>query len=147
MFIQEKIKIRNLEIKSKRIRPNNPTYRKQDKIKKLLDEWNTIEGVELYEKLYNLCSQLFFETQDKKLACLNYYIDYERDSEKKEEYIVQYAEIKDTWLLPMKKRYDLHKNLLKRVMSGDTTLIYCDNNIINKDAEEDERLGQLSLFN
>lgn len=145
MFVQEKFEIGDLKLEFKRIRPNNPSFRKEDKIKKLLEEWNTIEDIELYENLYILCSQLFYATQDKKLACLNYYIDHERDSETGEEYTVQYAEIQDTWLLPMKERYNQHRELLKRVMSNDTTLIYCDS-VINKDAQDDEKLGQLSLF-
>ena len=130
--------------KEKSKRP--PSFRVEDKIRQTLSEWNTIEGVELYEDLYILCSQLFLATRYHKLACLNYYIDYERDSEKGEEYTVMYAEIKNTYDLPMKERYNKHLNLLKRVMSNDTTLIYCDNNMVNKDAEDDEKLGQLSLF-
>lgn len=140
MFVQEKIAIDNISLKTKRIRPHKPTYRKKDKIIKLLDEWNTIEDIELYKSLYNLCSQLFLATQDRKLACLNYYIDHEKDIETGKEYTVQYAEIQDTYLLPMKKRYELHVDLLKRVMSNDTTLIYCDNKTIQMDE------GQLSLF-
>lgn len=140
MIIQEKIKT-GIEIQEKKIRLNNPTYRKQDKIQKLLDEWNTIEGVELYEELYNLCSQLFLATQDKKLQGVNYYIDHERDSENGVEYTVMYAEIEDTWELPLKERYQKHVDLLQRVMSGDTTLIYCNNNTIQADES-----GQLSLF-
>ena len=40
----------------------------------------------------------------------------------------------------MKTRYELHKKLLERVMSNDTTLIYCN----SKTQTEEE--GQLSLF-
>lgn len=144
MLIQEKINLDNIgEIKqkNKRIRPNNPTYTMKDKIQKTLDEWNTIEGVELYEDLYKLCSQLFLQTQEKKLACLNYYIDHEKDNELGKEYTIMYAEIKNTCMLPMEKRYQLHLKLLERVMSNDTTLIYCDSVIQNEDG------GQLSLFN
>ena len=92
----------------------------------------------LYKDLYNVCSQLFNETFNRKLACLNYYIDNEKDSQ---EYTVMYAEIKDTWQLEMKERYNLHKKLLKRVMSNDTTLIYSENS-----KTQTEKEGQLSLF-
>lgn len=142
MLIQEKIssEVGEIQLRPKRVRPNNPTFKMRDKIQKTLDEWNTIEGVELYEDLYNLCSQLFLETQDKKLACLNYYIDHERDTETGVEHTVMYAEIKDTWELPLKERYQKHLDLLERVMSNDTTLIYCS----NIEVQVDE--GQLSLF-
>lgn len=130
----------------KKEKVKKPSFRVEDKIKQTLLEWNTIEGVELYEDLYILCSQLFLATRYHKLACLNYYIDYEKDSEKGEEYTVMYAEIKNTYNLSMKERYNKHYNLLKRVMSGDTTLIYCDNNMVNQFSEEDENYGQQSLF-
>ena len=117
-----------------------PSYRKTDKIKDFIKEWNTIENIELYEPLYKLCSQLFLITQDKKLENVSYFIDHERDSEKGEEYTVMYAEINDTWHLPLQERYNKHKDLLKRVMSNDTTLSYCSDSIIQSDE------GQLSLF-
>jgi hypothetical protein len=138
MLFQENLGIEGQEVKQKRPRPNNPTRSLEDKIKADLKEWNTIEGIELYKELYNICSQLFNETFNRKLACLNYYIDNEKDNQ---EYTVMYAEIKDTWELPMKERYKKHKDLLKRVMSNDTTLIYSEN---SETQTEDE--GQLSLF-
>lgn len=141
MLVQEKFGIEIQEVKQKRPRPNNPTRSLEEKIKADLKEWNTIEGIELYKDLYNVCSQLFNETINHKLACLNYYIDHERDSEKGEEYSIMYAEIKDTWQLEMKDRYNKHKELLKRVMSKDTTLIYCENSETQTEEE-----GQLSLF-
>ena len=118
----------------------------KDKIEQTLKEWNTIENVELYEDLYNICSQLFSATQHKKLECLNYYIDHERDSEKGEEYTVMYAEIKNTYNLSMKERYNKHFDLLQRVLSNDKTLIYCENSTPNPFNENDENIGQLSLF-
>lgn len=138
MLVQENLGIEGQEVKQKKTRPNNPTRSLEDKIKADLKEWNTLEGVELYKDLYNVCSQLFNETFNRKLACLNYYIDNEKDSQ---EYTVMYAEIKGTWQLEMKERYNLHKKLLKRVMSNDTTLIYSENSEIQTEAE-----GQLSLF-
>lgn len=116
------------------------SLKREDKVKKRFNEWNTIPDVDLYKELYSLCSQLFIETQNHKLACLNYYIDHEKDSENGEEYTIMYAEIQDTWQLEMKDRYNAHKKLLKRVMSNDTTLIYCENSSVQADE------GQLSLF-
>lgn len=145
MLIQEKINI-EIEVKSKKPKPKNPSFKKEDKIKEFIKEWNTIEDIELYKDLYKLCSQLFLATQNRKLECLNYYIDYERDSETSEEEAVMYAEIKNTSNLPMKERYQKHLNLLKRVMSNDTTLIYCENSISNPDNEAEENYGQQSLF-
>lgn len=147
MLIQEKIGIETeveIEIQEttkKSRNSNNPNFRKEDKIKQHLKEWNTIENIELYEDLYNICSQLFNATVHHKLACLNYYVDHERDKEKGEEYTVMYAEIKDSWQLEMKERYNKHKELLERVMSNDTTLIYSENSETQTEEE-----GQLSLF-
>lgn len=136
-----------IQIPEKKIKnKQSPSFKMEDKIKQTLKEWNTIKDVELYEDLYKICSQLFSATQHKKLECLNYYIDHEKDSEKGEEYTVMYAEIKNTYNLPMKERYQKHKQLLQRVMSNDTTLIYCENSISNPFNEDDENIGQLSLF-
>jgi hypothetical protein len=141
------LNITGVEITQKKGKSKKPSFRVEDKIKKTLLEWNTIEGVELYEKLYNICSQLFLATQNHKLECLNYYIDYERDCEKGEEYTVMYAEIKNTYDLPMIERYNQHKELLKRVLSNDKTLIYSKYNFsCNPYNEIDENTGQLSLF-
>lgn len=138
MLVQTKLEIGIKETTKRVHNSNNSNSPNEDKTKKYLKEWNTIEGVELYKDLYNLCSQLFTETFSHKLACLNYYIDNERDSE---EYSVMYAEIKDTWQLEMKDRYNKHKELLERVMSNDTTLIYSENS-----ETQTENEGQLSLF-
>lgn len=107
----------------------------------IVDEMNTIEGIELYKPLYELCSRLYHATQDKTLECLNYYRDTERDAETGNEFIVFYAEIKDTWNLSMFERYNKHKELLERVMSNDTTLIYC-----KKEKSIDEETLQIPLF-
>lgn len=149
MLIQEKIGIETKaevdtkaeETTKKNRKSNNPNFRKEDKIKQHLKEWNTIENIELYEDLYNICSQLFNATVHHKLACLNYYVDHERDKEKGKEYTVMYAEIKDSWQFEMKERYDAHKELLERVMSNDITLVYAE---ICETQTEGE--GQLSLF-
>ena len=140
MIVQENLKIDNFVVKIKTKKNNKKFIRTEDKIKQFLKEWNTIEDVELYKDLYKLCTQLFFATQNNKLECLNYYIDHERDSVKGEEYTVMYAEIKNTWNLSMKDRYNKHLDLLERVLSNDTTLIYCENSSIQADD------GQLSLF-
>lgn len=118
----------------KRTRSKTPSYFKKIKINKNIDEMNTIEGIELYEPLYELYSQLFYTTLDDKLECLNYYIDIEEGQE------VHTAEIKDTWELPLKERYQKHLDLLQRVMSHDETLIRCNGSVQGEDS------GQLSLF-
>ena len=105
------------------------------------DEMNTIEGIELYKPLYEICSLLYYATENNTLDCLNYYTDTERDAETGIEHSVFYAEIKDTWQLPMKERYHKHQELLERVMSNDTTLIYS-----KQEKQVDEELMQLTLF-
>lgn len=139
----------NITFKNPRFRPEIPSYNKAEKIKKFLEEWNTIEDIELYKPLYDLCSQLFYETINNKLSCLNYYSDVEKDGKKT--YNVNYAEIKDSYELPLKKRFELHKNLLERVISNDITLDYCDYNLpiqIDNNSEDDEEINQqLSIFN
>lgn len=126
--------------KKKRVRTKNPSFFKPNKIQQNLDEMNTIEGIELYKPLYEVCSNLFGNTINRKLACLNYYIDHERDTETGIEHTVMYAEIKDTWELPLKERYQKHLDLLERVISNDITLVYCECNVQSEDS------GQLSLF-
>lgn len=140
MLIQKNLEINMpINVKLKRERPLIPSYSKIDKIKEVLAEWNTIEDVELYKDLYEICSQLYLATYFKKLECLNYYTDIEYDNG--QEITVYTAEIKDTWELPLKKRYKLHKDLLQRVMSNDITLVYSNNP--KTQTEED---GQLTLF-
>jgi hypothetical protein len=107
----------------------------------IVDEMNTIEGIELYKPLYEICSLLYYATQNHTLECLNYYTDTERDADTGIEHVVFYAEIKDTWDLSMKERYNAHKKLLQRVMSNDTTLIYS-----NKTKNIDEEMLQIPLF-
>ena len=111
-------------------------YHKPDKIWQNIKEWNTIEGIELYKPLYDLCSQLFLLTCNNKLECLNYYIDEEIDESKS--YTVMLAEIDNTWHLPLKERYEQHLKLLDRIMNNDTTLVH-DEKIIDSD--------KLTLFN
>ena len=101
-----------------------------------IKEWNTIEGIELIKPLNDLYSQLFILTFNNKLECLNYYVDEESDESNS--YTVMYAEIKDTWNLPLQERYNQHKELLERIKNHDTTLIYCQ-----KEIQSDT----LSLFN
>lgn len=113
----------------KRVRPKKPTFYKQHKIQQNIDEMNTIEGIELYKPLYEVCRSLYMETLNKHLECLNYYKDIERDTETGEKITFRYAEIKDTWELPLKERYQKHLDLLEKVMSNDITLVYCDSTI------------------
>lgn len=107
-----------------------------DKTWQQIKEWNTIEGIELIKPLNDLYSQLFILTFNNKLECLNYYVDEERDESNS--YTVMYAEIKDTWKLPLQERYNQHKELLERIKNNDTTLIHCQ-----KEIQSDT----LSLFN
>ena len=107
-----------------------------DKTWQQIKEWNTIEGIELIKPLNELYSQLFILTFNNKLECLNYYVDEERDESNS--YTVMYAEIKDTWKLPLQERYNQHKELLERIKNNDTTLIHCQ-----KEIQSDT----LSLFN
>lgn len=107
-----------------------------DKTWQQIKEWNTIEGIELIKPLNDLYSQLFILTFNNKLECLNYYVDEERDESNS--YTVMYAEIKDTWQLPLQERYNQHKELLERIKNNDTTLIHCQ-----KEIQSDT----LSLFN
>lgn len=128
----------NIEVNKvvkKRRNNKTPTYNKSDKIQKFIEEWNTIEGVELYKPLYEICSLLFLATQEHKLKCLNYYIDEE------DKMPVMYAEIKDTWNLSLKRRYELHIDLLARVEENDPTLEYAETSVI-----QENESGQLSLF-
>lgn len=120
----------------KQLHKKTPSYLKPDKIWQNIKEWNTIEGIELYKPLYDLCSQLFMLTYNHKLACLNYYIDEEMDETKS--YTVMYAEIPDIWHLPLKERYNQHKDLLQRVINNDKTLVH-DYKVIDSD--------KLTLFN
>ena len=131
-----------LKEKEKRQHIKVSTLSKQEKIKENLKEWNTIDDVELYENLYEIYTQLFLQTQKNKLECLNYYIDFEKDNDKSIEYTIMYAEIKNTWNLPLKERFEKHKDLLNRVLSNDNTLAYSNcNNIV-----DEEENGQLSIF-
>ena len=123
-----------------KIKHKQPSYYKEDKINAHIREWNTIPHIYRIKSLLSLYNKLYLLTFDHKLECLNYYIDHERDSENGEEYIVMSAEIKDTWSLPIKERFIMHAQLLKRVLSNDKTLVYCDNVFVQADD------GQLSLF-
>lgn len=109
--------------------------------KPIVDEMNTIDGIELYQPLYEIYSLLYYATENNTLECLNYYTDIERDTETGNEHTIFYAEIKNTWNLPMKERYNKHQDLLNRVMSNDITLIHS-----KQEKKIDEELMQLTLF-
>ena len=130
----------NFVLKYPEINCKNPSYSKNDKIYENIKEWNTIPHIYRLKNLYELCSKLYLLTCDKKLACLNYYVDHEKDNDTGKEYIIYCAEIKDTWDLPIKERFKQHAKLLKRVMSNDTTLIYFNS------ITQTEESGQLTLF-
>ena len=102
-----------------------------------IQEWNTIEGIELIKPLNELYAQLFIMTFSQKLDCLNYFVDEEKDESNS--YTMMYAEIKDTWQLPLPERYNQHKELLERIINHDNTLVYCQNKEVLSD--------KLSLFN
>ena len=109
------------------VKPTKNNHSQTDKIWENIKEWNTIEGIELYEPLYNLYSQLFMLTFNNKLKCLNYYI--EEDNIKGKIITLMYAEIKETWNLSLKERYQLHQDLIDRIKNNDTTLVYEDKSI------------------
>ena len=122
------------------IKHSQPSFFKEDKIYQNIKEWNTIPHIYRLKNLFNLYNRLFLLTYNNKLECLNYYIDNEKDSETGKEYTIMYAEIKDTWNLPIKERFKQHAELLKRVMAKDITLVYSDSET------QIEPEGQLSLF-
>lgn len=113
----------------KRERNKTPAWNKPDKIKQEIKTWNTIKHIYRYQTLYKLYNRLFILTYNKKLACLEYYIDDE---------VEMYAEIKNTEKLPIKERILLHLNLIRKIQNNDASLIY-ENKKINSDTD--------SLFN
>ena len=93
-----------------------PSYIKTDKIKENLKEWNTIKHIYRYQTLYKICEKLFLLTYNNQLACLNYYIDEEKDGDKM--FTVMYAEIEETLNLSIKERVLKHINLLRQIKNG-----------------------------
>lgn len=87
-----------------------------DKIKKNIEEWNTLKHVYRYKTLYKICSLLYLLTYNNQLACLNYYVDTETDFKKT--YTVMYAEIELTASLPIKERVLKHIKLLRDIRNG-----------------------------
>lgn len=114
----------------KRIHNINPVYFKSQKIKKELKEWNTISHIYRYQTLYAIMQKLFILTFNKKLACLNYYIDEERDGSKY--YEVMYAGYPpdDSSL---KERIQKHIALLRKVYNNDPALEYDKNKKVISD--------------
>lgn len=129
-----------LKKKKRKKNPNNPSFRKSDKIKEILREWNTIKDVELYHDFYEVCSQLFLATQHQKLDCLNYYIDYESDSEHGKIHTLMYCEIPNTWFLSLRTRYNLHYKLLQKILNDENSLKHSQKTIAY------ENFQQISLF-
>ena len=93
-----------------------PSYIKTDKIKENLKEWNTIKHIYRYQTLYKICEKLFLLTYNNQLACLNYYIDEEKDGDKM--FTVMYAEIEETLNLSIKERVLKHITLLRQIKNG-----------------------------
>ncbi len=113
----------------KKVKKHNPP--KPEAIRKNILIWNTIPHVYRYQTLYKICEKIFNLTYEKRLICLNYYIDVEKDNNLT--YTVMYAEIKDTSTLSLKERVLKHIDLLRRIKSGDETLQYGDNPVISAD--------------
>lgn len=93
-----------------------PSYSKSDKIYENLKEWNTIKHIYRYQTLYKICEKLFWLTYNNQLACLEYYIDEERDE--KNLYTVMYACIENTSSLSLKERIQRHIDLLRQIKNG-----------------------------
>lgn len=105
-----------IPIPSKRIHNIIPTYFKQDKIKKDINEWNTIKHIYRYQTLYRIYNKLFMLTYNKKLKCLTYYIENDDN--------FMYAVNEELTALSLKERVLGHIKLLRQVYSCDRTLEY-----------------------
>ena len=77
-----------------RIHYSTPTYIKPNSIFKIIKELNTIPHIYRYKTLYKICSRIYLETYNNKLACLDYYIEDEKDHNKT--YTIMYATIKNS---------------------------------------------------
>ena len=115
------------EVAVKKTKKNVP---KNKKINDNLLEWNTIKHVYRYQTLYKICQKLFNLTYQKKLFCLEYYIDSEICGNIT--YTIMYAEIKDSSELSLKERVLLHIKLLRRIQKNDNSLFYEDSEIISE---------------
>ena len=102
---------------------------KNKKIKDNLLEWNTIKHVYRYQTLYKLYQKLFNLTYQKKLLCLNYYIDTELNGDIT--HTLMYAEIKNSFDLSLEERVLLHIDLLRKIQNNDNNLVYGDSEIIS----------------
>ena len=111
---------------------------KENKINNTIKEWNTIKHIYRLKNLHSLYNKLYLLTFNHKLECLNYFVDIETDGV--QSFTVMSAEIKDTWLLPIKERFEKHMLLLRQIEANDPSLVYC-----NSQTNTDE--GQLTLFN
>ena len=123
-----------------RVHYSTPTYVKPNSIFKIIKELNTVPHIYRYKTLYKICSRIYLETYNHKLACLDYYTEDEKDGKKI--YTVMYATIKDSVPKDIKERILLHINLLKRIYSKDSTLEYSNENTVNVD----EETTQMKLF-
>jgi len=106
--------------KTGRHRNEVPSYKKNDSINKIIQTYNTIPHIYRLKSLCVIYNRLFLLTFEKKLLCLNYFI--EDDGE-------MYAEIEGTQLLSIKERVIAHIQLLRRVQNNDPTLEYDEKRI------------------
>ena len=123
-----------------RIHYSTPTYIKPNSIYKIIKELNTIPHIYRYKTLYKICSQIYLQTYNRKLACLDYYTEDEQDG--KEINTIMYATIKNSSTKDIKERILLHIDLLKRIYAHDNTLEYSTDNVVNVD----EETSQMKLF-
>ena len=114
MFIEQ---LTLFEVNHKKRKNNSDIkYSKSDKVKENIKKWNTIKHIYRYQTFYKICSSLYLLTYNNQLACLNYYVDVEKDYEKI--YTVMYAEIENTSALSIKERILKHIDLLRKVKNG-----------------------------
>lgn len=123
-----------------RVHYSTPTYTKPNSIYKLIKELNTIPHIYRYKTLYKICSLIYLDTCDRKLDCLDYYTEEEKDGNLTHN--VMYAMIKNSASKSIKERILLHIALLKRIYSHDSTLEYSTDNVVNVD----EETSQMKLF-
>lgn len=113
----------------KKVKKSNPL--KPEAIHKNILMWNTVPHIYRYQTLFKICEKIFNLTYEKRLICLNYYIDVEKDNNIT--YTVMYAEIKDSSSLSLKERVLKHIDLLRKIRNNDNSLEYGESPIISSD--------------
>lgn len=86
------------------------TNKKDNSLNKYIQQMNTIPHIYRLRSLCKIYNRLFLLTFEKKLSCLNYYI--EDDGE-------MYAEIDGTQKLDIKQRVLKHLELLRRIQNNE----------------------------